>query len=154
MKEQMRKHHGYQPETSPMHQNFASYSTSDTPIRWACKTVSRSHDSCWISMHWTYHKFFFFFFLFLKAFFFFSLFLPLLIILKMSPSLYFSYYLLYFSSLCFLCYCSWFPLFLYYSSPTILHLTPYHVNLLNHPPPPHPQNCPFHCPHPHRSSLG
>src|SRR5258705_12545493 len=56
------------------------------------------------------------FFLFLKVFFFFSFFLPLLVILKMSLSLYFSYYLLYFSSLCFLHYCSLFPLFLYYSS--------------------------------------
>src|SRR5258707_14833921 len=81
------------------------------------------------------------FFLFLKVFFFFSFFLPLHIILKLSLSLYFSYYLLYFSSLCFLCYCSLFPPFLYYSSyitPPILHLTPYQVNLLNHPPPPHP----------------
>src|SRR5258707_2395355 len=69
MKEWMRKHHGYQPGTSPMLRNFASYSTSDTPISRAHKTVSRSHDSCWISMHWTYCKFFFFFFLFLKAFF-------------------------------------------------------------------------------------
>src|SRR5258708_240485 len=58
MKEWMRKHHGYQPGTSPMHWNFASYSTSDTPISQACKTVSRSHDSCWISTHWTYCKFF------------------------------------------------------------------------------------------------
>src|SRR5258708_20117570 len=58
MKEWMRKHHGYQPGTSPTHRNFASYSTSDTPISWACKTASRSHDSCWISMHQTYCKFF------------------------------------------------------------------------------------------------
>src|SRR5258708_3355530 len=97
-----------------MHWNFTSYSTSNTLISWACKTASRSHDSCWISTHQTYHRFFFSFFLFLKAFFFFfSFFLPLLIILKMSLSLYFSYYLLYFSSLCFLHYCSLFPLFLY-----------------------------------------
>src|SRR5258706_1879988 len=41
-----------------------------------------------------------------------------------------------------------FPL-LYYFPPTILHLTPYHVNPINHPPPPHPQNHPFHHPHPH-----
>src|SRR5258705_8096349 len=116
MKERTRKHHGYQPGTSPTHQNFASYSTSDIPISWAHKTVSRSHDSCWISMHQTYCRFFFSFFLFLKVFFFFSFFLPLLIILKMFLSLYFSYYLLYFSSLCFLHYCSLFPLFLYYSS--------------------------------------
>src|SRR5258706_14725976 len=43
-----------------------------------------------------------------------------------------------------------FPL-LYYFPPTILHLTPYHVNPINHPPPPHPQNRPFH--HPHLPSL-
>src|SRR5258708_38247426 len=92
MKEQMRKHHGYQPGTLPMHQNFASYSTSDTLISQACKTVSRSHDSCWISMHQTYCKFFSFFLSFLsKAFSFFSLFLPFLMILKMFLFLYFSY---------------------------------------------------------------
>ena len=143
MKEWMRKHHGYQPGTSPTHQNFASYSTSNTLISQACKTVSRSHDSCWISMHWTYHKFFSFFFLFSKAFSFFSLFLPFLMILKMFP-------FLYFLSLCLsLLYCSLFLLFLYYSSPTILHLTPYHINPINHPPPPHPQNHPFHHLHPH-----
>src|SRR5258706_5083793 len=102
MKEQMRKHHGYQPGTSPTHQNFASYSTSNTLISRACKTVSRSHDSCWISMHRTYHKFFSFFFLFSKAFSFFSLFLPFLMILKMFP-------FLYFLSLCLsLLYCSLF----------------------------------------------
>src|SRR5258708_40122746 len=64
-------------------------------------------------------------FLFLKVFFFFSFFLPLLIILKMSLSLYFSYYLLYFSSLCFLHYCSLFPLFLYYSSYITLNPLPH-----------------------------
>src|SRR5260221_381456 len=75
MKEWTRKHHGYQPRTSPTHQNFTSYSTSDTPISQAHKTASRSHDSCWISTHRTYCKFFsFFFFLsfFSKAFSFFS----------------------------------------------------------------------------------
>src|SRR5258708_37074310 len=64
----------------------------------------------------------------------------------MSPSLYFSYYLLYFSSIS--------PLYVFstivhcslcsYITPPILHLTPYQVNPLNHPPPPHPQNHPFH----------
>src|SRR5258707_10196207 len=89
-----------------------------------------------------------FFLSFSKAFSFFSLFLPLLMILKMSL-------FLYFSSLCFSpLYCSLFLLFLYYSSPTILHLTPYHVNLINHPPPPHPRNCPFCHLHPHHSSPG
>src|SRR5258708_36548966 len=66
MKEQMRKHHGYQPETLPTQQNFTSYSTSNTLISRACKTASRSHDSCWISMHQTYCRFFFSFFLFLS----------------------------------------------------------------------------------------
>src|SRR5258708_38228743 len=89
MKEQTRKHHGYQPGPSPTHWTFASYSTGDTPISWAHKTVSRSHDSCWISMHWTYCKFSLLFLSFSKAFSFFSLFLPLLMILKMSPFLYF-----------------------------------------------------------------
>src|SRR6266436_8937116 len=94
MKEWTRKHHGYQPGTLPTHQNFTSYSTSDTPISWAHKTASRSHDSCWISTHRTYHKFFLLFLSFSKAFSFFSLCLPLLMILKMSL-------FLYFSSLCF-----------------------------------------------------
>src|SRR5260221_830872 len=148
MKEWMRKHHGYQPGTSPTHRNFESYSTSDTPISRACKTASRSHDSCWISTHRTYCKFFSFFLSFSKAFSFFSLFLPFLEILKMFP-------FLYFSSLCLSpLYCSLFLLFLYYFPPTILHLTPYHVNPINYPPPPHPQNRPFHRPHPHCSSLG
>src|SRR5258708_2458772 len=155
MKEWTRKHHGYQPRTSPMHWNFASYSTSNTPISWAHKIASRSHDSCWISMHWTYCKFFLLFLSFSKAFSFFSLFHPLLMILKCLHSSISLNYFLYFSSLCFsLLYCSLFLLFLYYSSPTILHLTPYHVNLINHPPPPHPQNCPFHHLHPHHSSPG
>src|SRR5258708_6372421 len=46
-----------------------------------------------------------------------------------------------------------FPL-LYYFPPTIFPLPPYHVNPINHPPPPHPRNHPFHHPHPHRSSPG
>src|SRR5260370_838030 len=54
MKEWMRKHHEYQPRTLPMHRNFTSYSTSNTPISRACKPVSSSHDSCWISTHRTY----------------------------------------------------------------------------------------------------
>src|SRR6266446_4129107 len=92
-------------------------------------------------------SFFSFFFLFLRPFPSF-LFLPLLVILKMSL-------FLFFSSLCFSpLYCSLFLLFLYYSSPTILHLTPYHINPINHPPPPHPWNRPFHHLHPHRSSPG
>src|SRR5258708_5539859 len=138
MKEQMKKHHGYQPETLPTHWNFTSYSTSNTLISWAHKTASRSHDSCWISTHWTYHRFFFSFFLFLKAFF-------LLFFLSSSCNsknvsipLFLLLSALFLVSM-FLCYCSLFPLFLYYSSPTILHLTPYHINLLNHP---------------HHSSLG
>ncbi len=147
MKEWMRKHHGYQPGTLPMHQNFTSYSTSDTPISQAHKTVSRSHDSCWISTHWTYHKFFSFFFLF-----------SLSSSSRNSKNVSVPLFLLLISSIShlyvFLHYCSLFLLFLYYSSPTILHLTPYHINPLNHPPPPHPQNHPFHCLHPHHSSLG
>src|SRR5260221_8040797 len=91
MKEQMRKHHGYQPKTSPTHQNFASYSTSDTPISQAHKTASRGHDSCWISMHRTYCRFFSFFLSFSKAFSFFSLLLPFLKILKIFLFLDFSW---------------------------------------------------------------
>src|SRR5260221_1154809 len=88
------------------------------------------------------------FFFLSKAFSFFSLFLPFLEILKMFP-------FLYFSSLCLsLLYCPLFLLFLYYFPPPIFHLAPYHVNPINHPPPPHPRNHPFHHPHPHRSSLG
>src|SRR6266436_10329589 len=86
MKEWTRKHHGYQPETLPTHWNFASYSTSDIPISWAHKTVSRSHDSCWISMHRTYHRFFFSFFTFFSFFLFLSLSKGLFLLFFLSSS--------------------------------------------------------------------
>src|SRR5258708_5803502 len=87
MKEWMRKHHGYQPETSPMHRNFASYSTSDTPISQAHKTASRGHDSCWISTHQTDHRFFFFFLLFS------SLSSPFFLFLSLSKGLFLLFFL-------------------------------------------------------------
>src|SRR5258708_5358987 len=120
MKELMRKHHGYQPKTLPMHRNFTSYSTSNTLISWAHKTASRSHDSCWISMHWTYHKFFLLFlslskglfllfslsssshnsknvsvplFLLLSPLFLISMFSPLLFIVPSVPILLLPYYI-------------------------------------------------------------
>src|SRR5258708_5999022 len=140
MKEQTRKHHGYQPGTSPTHWNFASYSTGDTPISWAHKTVSRSHDSCWISMHWTYCKFSLLFLSFSKAFSFFSLFLPLLMILKMSPFLYFSYLSplflvsMFFFTLLFIVPSVPILLLPYYITPNPL---PHHPPSLSPPPPPH-----------------
>src|SRR5258705_299201 len=45
MRGQMRKHHGYQPRTSPMHQNFTKCSTSDTWISRDCRTANRSCNS-------------------------------------------------------------------------------------------------------------
>src|SRR6266436_4334603 len=44
-KGQMRKHHGYQPRTLPMHQNFTKCSTSDTQISQDHRTVNRSQNS-------------------------------------------------------------------------------------------------------------
>src|SRR5258708_22106617 len=74
-------------------------------------------------------------FLLLSPLFLLSMFSPLLFIVPSVPIL----LLLYYSS---------------YITPPILHLTPYQVNPLNHPPPPHPWNHPFHHLHPHHSSLG
>src|SRR5258705_8951970 len=148
MKEWTRKHHGYQPGTSPMHQNFTSYSTSNTPISRARKTASRSHDSCWISTHQTYHKFFLLFLSFSKAFSFFSLSSSSRDSKNVSVPLFLIS--MFFSTLLFIVPSVPILLLPYY----ITLKTPYHVNPINHPPPPHPWNCPFHHLHPHRSSLG
>src|SRR5258708_29295852 len=40
-----RKHHGYQPRTSPMHQNFTKCSASNTQISWDHRTVNKSWNS-------------------------------------------------------------------------------------------------------------
>src|SRR5260221_6210329 len=37
----MKRPHGYQPKTSPTHQNSTSYSTSGTPINWVPRTVKK-----------------------------------------------------------------------------------------------------------------
>src|SRR5258708_15916618 len=59
MKGQTRKHHGYQPRTSPMHQNFAKCSTSNTWISRGHRTANRSHNSHHITVQQTFHKFLF-----------------------------------------------------------------------------------------------
>src|SRR5258708_26289445 len=52
----MKRPHGYQPKTSPTHQNSASYSTSGTPINWVPRTVQKSPGKLFsFSFSFTYH---------------------------------------------------------------------------------------------------
>src|SRR5258708_10086784 len=114
MKGWTRKHHGYQPRTSPMHQNFAKCSTSNTQISWDCRIANRSWNGHCTTVQQTYHKFFLFFLLYFILF----LFIP-----KCSCSL--PIYLLslsgppFLSSLSIYSFISFIIVFL--SSPTILH---------------------------------
>src|SRR5258707_12444548 len=48
MKELMKRPHGYQPKSSPTHQNSASYSTSGTPINQVPRTVKKKHYQAFI----------------------------------------------------------------------------------------------------------
>src|SRR5258708_15470477 len=131
----MRKHHGYQPRTLPMHQNFTKCSTSDTQISQDHRTVNRSQNSHCITVQQNYCKFLLVFLSStLNSF---SPFLSFLIP-KCSCSL-----PLYLLSLC----CSSFLSSLSASS-FILFLF-YYITLLNHPPL-HPWNPPLHhLHHPH-----
>src|SRR5258708_25278988 len=134
----MRKHHGYQPRTLPMHQNFTKCYTSDTQISQDHRTVNRSQNSHCITVQQNYCKFLLVFLSStLNSF---SPFLSFLIP-KCSCSL-----PLYLLSLC----CSSFLSSLSVYS-FVLFLF-YYITLPNHPPL-HPLHPPLHPPqHPHRPS--
>src|SRR5258708_16208068 len=60
MEGRTRTHHGYQPRTSPTHQNFTKCSTSDTRISQDHRIVNRSWNGHRTTVQWTYCKFFIF----------------------------------------------------------------------------------------------
>ncbi len=52
----MKRPHGYQPKTSPIHQNSASYSTSGTLINWVPRTAQKSPSKLFsFSFSFIYH---------------------------------------------------------------------------------------------------
>src|SRR5258708_20108790 len=134
----MRKLHGYQHETSPIHPNSTSYSTNDTPISRAPRIAEREFPQPTALLQDPPQACFFFlpFFLFFPLFFFLSYFLSFLLLCKMFPL--FVHSILNFP---------WLLNFLYL--PILYYKHPIPITPTNHPLPwnPHP-----HLLHPHHHS--